>query len=180
MQPPDGPCSTALCRVHTKDGIGPCHWPGASRQTTRIGDSGPLPNGGCWAVGCQLAGSLPQQGAHKNLQPALSRDQGQTTGTCGQTLGHRRNVRRHRTSGSGICRLQSGGLLHAAPCTPTEMSVLRHIWPDFLNKMGRMQHAEPSNKPWSAPGVGRGRQRSALLLHRSGVPPPPPPVSSER
>jgi hypothetical protein len=25
-EPPDGPCLSALCRVHTEKGNGPCHW----------------------------------------------------------------------------------------------------------------------------------------------------------
>ena len=42
-KPPDCPCATALCQVHTEEGSGPCHWPGASRQTPHTGGGGPLP-----------------------------------------------------------------------------------------------------------------------------------------
>ena len=54
-------CFTALCRVHTEEGNYSRCWPGASKWTPHT-SGGPLPNGGFWAAGCSLAGSLPQQG----------------------------------------------------------------------------------------------------------------------
>ena len=56
-EPPDLPWFTASCRVHTKEGNGPHHWPRESRRTPHAGGGGALPNGGCWALGCpQLGG----------------------------------------------------------------------------------------------------------------------------
>ena len=60
-QPPDCPCLTAPCRVHTEEGNGPCRWPGASRRTAphrRLWET--HPNGGCWARGGPLVGPLPR------------------------------------------------------------------------------------------------------------------------
>ena len=56
-EPPDCPCVTALCRVHmggTALVVG--HVCPSGHPHT--GGGGPLPNGGFWAPGCPLAGSL--------------------------------------------------------------------------------------------------------------------------
>ena len=60
-EPPDFPCLTALCRVHTEEGNRPRRWPGASKRSSRTGVEGSLPNGGFWALGCPLAGSFTLQ-----------------------------------------------------------------------------------------------------------------------
>ena len=62
MEPPDCPRFTALCRVHTKEGNGPRHWPGASRRTRPTGGGGTLPNGGFWACDVHFRGHLPDGG----------------------------------------------------------------------------------------------------------------------
>ena len=57
--PRDFPCLTALCQVHKEEGNCPRGWPGVFKWTTHTGGGGSLPNGGFWAPGCPLAGSLP-------------------------------------------------------------------------------------------------------------------------
>ena len=61
-EPPDLPCFTSLCRVHTEEGNCLRRWPGASKWQSQAGGEVPLPNSGWWALGCPLAGPFPRQG----------------------------------------------------------------------------------------------------------------------
>ena len=54
-----------LCIRSTEEGN---HWAGESRWRPHTGGGGTLPNGGCWALGCPLVGSLHDKGTQ---QPSI-------------------------------------------------------------------------------------------------------------
>ena len=61
-EPPDLPCFTSLCQVHTEEGNCLRRWPGASKRPSQAGGEVPPPNGSWWALGCPLARSFPRRG----------------------------------------------------------------------------------------------------------------------
>ena len=81
----DLPCFTSLCRVHTEEGTCLRRWPGVSKRPSQAGGEVPLPNSGCWALGCPLAVSFPRRGhiTTSCLQiPALSPPFGERITPC--------------------------------------------------------------------------------------------------
>ena len=61
-EPPHLPYFTSLSRVNAEEGNCLRRWPGASKRPSQAGGGVPLPNGGGWALGWPLAGSLPRRG----------------------------------------------------------------------------------------------------------------------